>query len=458
LAEGVRTLYVAEQDSAGNWSAAGSFAVTLDLTAPGAPKMDSTPYSPLNTLKPTWTWKTGGSGNGTFRVRVDNPDMGGASMVSNASFTQPVELQEGKRTLYVQERDAAGNWSSTSSRDLILSKRQIFNTGYSFSSGLQLRINSVGNLILAIAGSDANNKLAVVKYSGSNWSPMPAPGLATDRVPGLAINSFDEVFVGGLDLSLNSRPSVLKNVNAAWQNVGGDPTIDTSYSQDFKLEIDKSNTLFSAYMSDSYHIKVRRNEGPSWEELAWRDTITANSFYHGISIAASPNGTPFLAVMDVSKLTVRKLQGITWQVLGNQEFARGGQNEVAMVVTSNNEPLVAIADGDSDNKATVLKFSSNAWSPLGKAGFSTSSVSRICLKLSGSGIPFVAFIEEIDGVKQITVMRFNGIAWDRVGSPVPVTSADYLTLAVDESGTPYVGYTDYSGSSAVRVLKASFEP
>ena len=74
-------------------------------------------HTPTNDTQPTWTWTTGGSGgNGTYRFRLDNSDLTtGATTTTSASYTAGTVQTEGSHTLYVQERDAAGNWSLSGS-------------------------------------------------------------------------------------------------------------------------------------------------------------------------------------------------------------------------------------------------------------------------------------------------------------------------------------------------------
>jgi hypothetical protein len=115
LTEGVHTLYVQERDAVGNWSASGSFAITIDTTGPNAPVATGT--TPTNSTTPTWTWTTGGGGGtGSYRYKLDGSDLtSGATTTSSMSCTAASALGEGAHTLYVQERDAAGNWSSSGS-------------------------------------------------------------------------------------------------------------------------------------------------------------------------------------------------------------------------------------------------------------------------------------------------------------------------------------------------------
>jgi hypothetical protein len=105
---------VQERDASGNWSNSGSAVAIIDLTPPVGPTV--TASSPTTDTTPTWSWTTGGGGNGTYRWKLDNSDLStGASSGAGSSFTPAQPLAGGSHTLYVQERDAAGNWSTSGS-------------------------------------------------------------------------------------------------------------------------------------------------------------------------------------------------------------------------------------------------------------------------------------------------------------------------------------------------------
>lgn len=110
LNEGPNTLYVQEQDSLGNWSSAGSHTIVVDITPPDTPIVSG----PLVTggLRPQWTWTSGGGGMGLYRYRLDNNTLDTAAVTSaDTAFVPDSALGHGEHTLYVQERDSAGNWS-----------------------------------------------------------------------------------------------------------------------------------------------------------------------------------------------------------------------------------------------------------------------------------------------------------------------------------------------------------
>jgi hypothetical protein len=115
LAEGTHTLYVQERDDAGNWSESGFRAVVIDITPPSAPNVTGT--TPTGNATPTWSWSSGGNGgSGTYRYKLNDTNVStGATETASTSFTAGAALSEATHTLYVQERDAAGNWSTSGS-------------------------------------------------------------------------------------------------------------------------------------------------------------------------------------------------------------------------------------------------------------------------------------------------------------------------------------------------------
>jgi hypothetical protein len=117
LSDGVHTLYLQERDAAGNWSAMGSASVTIDATPPNAPNV-SGPASPNLDRTPTWTWVSGGEGNGTFRYNLDLADStmaNGAVETTVLTFMPAADLSIATHVLYVWERDTLGNWSNRDS-------------------------------------------------------------------------------------------------------------------------------------------------------------------------------------------------------------------------------------------------------------------------------------------------------------------------------------------------------
>jgi len=117
LAEGSHRLYVQERDEAGNWSVGSFFDVFIDLTGPASPVLGGP--ATTNDSTPEWTWTPGGGGNGTYRYQLDSTT-GTWTETTSPAYSPATPLSEGTYRLYVEERDAVGNWSADSFFDIFV--------------------------------------------------------------------------------------------------------------------------------------------------------------------------------------------------------------------------------------------------------------------------------------------------------------------------------------------------
>jgi hypothetical protein len=77
--------------------------------------------TPTKDTTPTWYWRSGGDGNGTFRFKLDDEDLSsGATLTTATSYTPEEALGEGWHTLYVQEQDDTGGWSTSGSFNIVI--------------------------------------------------------------------------------------------------------------------------------------------------------------------------------------------------------------------------------------------------------------------------------------------------------------------------------------------------
>ncbi|MDB5050234.1 MAG: hypothetical protein JWO30_3305 [Fibrobacteres bacterium] len=114
LEEGAHTLYVQERDTAGNWSPVAALILKVDLQAPAAPAVANEAFDATSKPRPAWTWTPQGGGIGTFRYLIDSDSLAERGQVITArKLTSPDSLKDGRHTLFVQERDSAGNWSAS---------------------------------------------------------------------------------------------------------------------------------------------------------------------------------------------------------------------------------------------------------------------------------------------------------------------------------------------------------
>jgi RHS repeat-associated protein len=120
LKVGSHTFTVRAMDLVGNFDLTPAKCIwTVDLTPPNSPIVSS--KTPTNDTSPTWTWVSGGGGNGTFRYKLDSADMTtGTASTTAKTFTPVTALDGGLHALYVQEQDTAGNWSASGSFAIVV--------------------------------------------------------------------------------------------------------------------------------------------------------------------------------------------------------------------------------------------------------------------------------------------------------------------------------------------------
>jgi len=116
-----------------------------------------------------------------------------------------------------------------------------------------------------------------------------------------------------------------------------------------------------------------------------------------------------------------------------------------------------------------MKFTGGSWVQVGAAGFSEELENEfVALALDASGTPYVAYQNSSNNL--LSVMKFDGNVWAQVGN-AGFASPSYRgpSLALDSSGIPYVSYLDrennykasvmkFAGQSWVQVGTAEFSP
>lgn len=86
--------------------------VKIDDVPPSAPVVSVQDTSAAAVLgRPIWTWVSGGGGGAGYRYKLNDTAMSSGSTSTALATYQGDSLKIGYHTLYVQEKDSAGNWS-----------------------------------------------------------------------------------------------------------------------------------------------------------------------------------------------------------------------------------------------------------------------------------------------------------------------------------------------------------
>ena len=148
------------------------------------------------------------------------------------------------------------------------------------------------------------------------------------------------------------------------------------------------------------------------------DTMSVNETYDNISdglsnyfkLVINPlTLQPYIAYQDIAnsgKLTVKKLNGTNWELVGEQAFSDGLVNYVDLAFDVNGVPYVAFQDVGLSSKLSVMTFDGTSWSYVGERGVSQASASYCSIKLNSDGEIFVAFKDGSVGNKA-SVLRYG---------------------------------------------------
>ena len=191
---------------------------TADNTAPGAPEVSGT--SPTNNSLPTWSWTSGGGGNGAYRHAFSDDEETTWTETTDEAYTPASSLADGSYTLYVQERDDAGNWSTSGSLEITIDATPpgiditgpdpastnygpvtyTLNitdaTGILDAAAINIQLQSTGTATagnVAVSGTDATRTVTLSNISGDGTLAITVPrGIAWDALANMSVETVSD--------------------------------------------------------------------------------------------------------------------------------------------------------------------------------------------------------------------------------------------------------------------------
>lgn len=197
--DGVKSIFRQYTDAAGN-TGSDSLRVFKDTQSPTAPKITGT--SPTN-MAPKWNWTSGGNGGfGEFRFKL-----GDANFVANypttkdSSYTLPsTAVSNSIHILYVQERDAAGNWSLAANMGVLydatkptvaIDSPQVSGTYFTALAGVKLRGSATGpNAIAKVSYQVDGGTVTDADFAAGKWS-IANISLMEGKISNLVVTTTD---------------------------------------------------------------------------------------------------------------------------------------------------------------------------------------------------------------------------------------------------------------------------
>lgn len=323
--------------------------------------------------------------------------------------------------------------------------------GENFAEGADhtaLSFSSAGVLYAAYSVGSFENHSLVKKFNGSEWDSVGPDRIRSQGKVALAVNAMGIPYVAFGDRTASDKVSVQRFNGSVWEYVGNS---GFSEQHTFKLSLafDSLGIPYVAYLYNdpiySYHVKVKKYTGSSWDEVASLDFIAVLTTQ--LSMLIDQNGDLILvysyqsASAPTYRVRVLQFQGGTWHNLGSI-FTDATDPSAAL--GPDNILHLAYRDAAID-KVRVKKYTGGSWTDVGTPGFSAGDIENIQLAIGPSGVPFVGY-KDLANAEKLSVQKWDGITWEYVGDPgFTVGPSNELSMAISPEGFPHVFYTNLGG-------------
>jgi hypothetical protein len=339
--------------------------------------------------------------------------------------------------------------------------------GYAYDISLALDSNDIPYVAYKDKGKkysyQTSYKAHVKKYNTltNKWEKLGISNISTGSSykTTIAIDNDDVPYIFFAD-SKKSYKAIVKKYNANTQqwDLLGEDGISSGSAYDFlSIDIDKDNIPYIAYVDrgKSYKVIVKKynKDLNKWEKLSTEDISQSNAYY--VTLKIDKNNTPYIAYGDRQKSfkAIVKKYDVTndqWVTVGEEGVSKGRAYNIAFALDNDDIPYIVYKDrGDSYN--TIVKkynTSLNSWEDISTSGLSKGS--NFKLEISRENVLYLLY--------NSTLKRFNKDSnkWEQVGeNKFSVGSASDLSLALNSSGVPYIGYKDRWHSSKTLVKSLS---
>ncbi|WP_411735170.1 S-layer homology domain-containing protein [Paenibacillus sp. M2] len=291
-----------------------------------------------------------------------------------------------------------------------------------------------------------SNKITVKRLNGNQWENVGPVGFTTNNASGLSPIVFDVAGILHLAYtdSTNRKATVMKFLDAQWKSVGNSlfTAGEASYPS---LAFSPDNVPYLAFQdgANSFKATVMKFNGTQWEFVG--NPGFSSGTLNSMSLAFDPQGVPYTAFknqpsngMVMQQGVMMKLDGTQWTVVGGKPFSAGQINETSLAFGPNGNPYVAYADGNKNNKLTVMTLSTEHSVTYNANGATTGMSPVDNLKYEQD-----ATVTVLDNTGELEKEDHQFIGWN---------------TAADGSGTSYSAADTFSMNDSDVTLYAQWQP
>jgi hypothetical protein len=319
----------------------------------------------------------------------------------------------------------------------------------------------------------------VKRWDGTQWSRLGTALTVNDASSGvisstLAIGADNQPLVAFNALRGAWNTWVQRWDEGTWQDLGAslNRNVDDTAQEPFVVLESTGNPVVTwreGPTGEDADVLVKRWSGSTWQQVGAPLDITLANEVLSPAIAVDSGDRPLVAwaegPTDNQLIYVKRWDAPSWEQLGTQVSRNAGYHSryPRVIVDKQDRPLVAWSEGPggigNDSNVYVSRWSGTSWSLLGGALDSDldNRAGVGSLALDQSDAPIVCVDEALDAPSpdNAFVKRWDGVSWHQLGDLLVVSPSRTRTncggLGLAGSGYPVVAIYESGGVHVMRM-------
>jgi hypothetical protein len=209
---------------------------------------------------------------------------------------------------------------------------------------------------------------------------------------------------------------------------------------------------WSRLIATDQHVRLTAGQLAAEHFVLVGQNPLSSSSANAISMVLGPDETPILGFADASlggRAVVLQWKVVLqrWEPLGREPLTTRAASNLQLAFDAKHAVLYAAVNDEADsNRVTVYQWEErkSIWTAVGVRGLTPTNTVQMGLALSPEGEPILAFKDDTREIKASVIRYFrNENQWNWVGEPgFTEGEVNYLSLAMNSEGIPYIGYYD----------------
>lgn len=319
----------------------------------------------------------------------------------------------------------------------------------------EIAIDKISNIPYVVT-VDYKHQISVMQFTNNTWKNIGPIGLTSNLYyqPSIAIDNKGTPYIAVSNITTHTSSILVLRFNSEtnkWDKVGANEVGSESASNP-SIAIDNAGIPYVAYIDsengDNNYISVERLHDGNWvpageAKFTSNESSKTHLVIDNIGTRDNPNGTPYLAYIDKGQATVMRFT--------NNKSSKGGYwtpvaspiakaKDIAITLSSNGTPYIAISEYD---KISVKKYIDRQWTPVGTDTKISSSgdYKSASIIIDSKDSPYIVGYRYGRNPGKVVMKFVDSGDWNQVGTQQQF-GGSHAPLAIDNTDTPYILYID----------------